>query len=566
MNAHVPRWIALRLVGLTLLTAIVSFWTQMDGLIGPDGISPATDLLRQTAEWAQAEGASKLANLPTLAWLFGGAPLGLTIICGLGLTAAVALILNLAPRVALFVGWLAYLSLFHVSGPFLGYQWDILLIEALLVMIPYAPTGLRPRLATEPQPGVLATWLVRLLVVKLILSSGIVKLTSGDPTWRDLSAMSYHYWTQPLPHALAWHAHAAEWTHQVSAVLTFVVELGAPLLIIFDVRRWRLLICAGLLAWAGALLAAGTLGGWSVLGLLVLLTALDQRLLARVWPDRFKVERDDRRLAFLLIAGLMGAITLTGSYGFFQLLTIALCFSLLDDRALRWLPTLRPPRISVEADQRTVALAVAFAAILLPINAIQMTALVGRPAQRQAARAVNADTATTTEHLIDKARRLRGSVLDHVGPFASANGYGLFATMTRQRVEIIVEGSADGRTDWKAYGFTYKPAALDTVGRYAGLHMPRLDWQMWFAALRTRCTRGWYAGFVEGLLRGSPAILDLLADNPFPDAPPVAIRARRMQYRFTDPATRDRTGAVWTATPAGVYCPALTADLLSRDR
>lgn len=558
MNAHLPRWIALRLMGLTLLTAIVSFWTQMDGLIGPEGISPATDLLRQTAQWAGEKNASAFANRPTLGWLFGGDTTGLTAICGLGLAAAIALILNIAPRLALFVGWLAYLSLFHVSGPFLGYQWDILLIEALLVMIPYAPTGFRPRLATESQPSALAIWLVRLLVFKVIFSSGVVKLSSGDPTWRDLSAMDYHYWTQPLPHALAWHAHAAHWTHQISVVLTFLIELGAPLLILFDIRRWRLLAFAGLVALAGVLLADGSLTGWSALGLLGLLAVLDQRVLARIWPGRFVVERTDRTLAFVLIVGLMGAISLTGSYGFFQLLTVALCFSLLDDRALRRMPVLKPPRISVIADPRTAALAIAFAAVLLPVNAVQVTALVGRSAQREAARAVDAEAASLGQNLIDDARRLRGAMLDYTGPFASANGYGLFATMTRQRIEIIIEGSADGRTGWTPYRFEYKPEALDAVARYAGLHMPRLDWQMWFAALRPRCARGWYPGFVKALLRGSPAVLGLLADPPFAQAPPRAIRAMRMQYRFTDRETRDQSGAIWTATPAGEYCPPLT--------
>ena len=564
MNSHVPRWIALRLMGLTLLTAIVSFWVQMDGLIGPQGISPATELLRQTADWAVEKNMSAFANLPTLGWLVGGELGGLTFICALGLAASVALILNLAPRISLFVGWLAYLSLFHLAGPFLGFQWDILLIEALLVMIPFAPTGLRPRLATEQQPSVLATWLVRLLLIKLIFSSGVVKLTSGDPTWRDLSAMSYHYWSQPLPHALAWHAHAAEWSHQLSVVLTFVVELGAPLLIVFDIRRWRLLPAAGLLAWAGLLLADGALSGWSVLGLLVLLVALDQRVLARIWPDRFAVARADRTLAFLGIVGLMGAITLTGSYGFFQLLTVTLCFSLLDDRALRWVRGLRPPPITWVRDQRTAALAVVFAAVLLPLNALQMTDLVGRSAQRDAAYAVQTDAATVRDQWVDGARRLRGAVLEYTGPFASANGYGLFATMTRQRIEIIIEGSADGRTGWAPYRFRYKPGALDAVAAYAGPHMPRLDWQMWFAALRPRCARGWFEGFVEALLRGSPTVRGLLAESPFPAAPPKAIRARRVRYEFTDAETRARTGAVWTATPAGEYCPALTMEMFER--
>lgn len=561
MQAHVPRWIALRLLGVSLLAAVVSFWVQFDGLVGEQGIAPAADLLRQTADWALERNVSQFMAMPTLGWLFGASDAALTAVCALGTVAALAVILNLAPRLALFVGWLSYLSIFHLGGPFLSYQWDILLLEALVVAIPWAPGGWRPRLADAPGPSALATWLVRLLVVKLIFSSGVVKLTSGDPTWRELTALDYHYWTQPLPHALSWWAHAAEWSHGFSVVFTFVAELAAPLLIVFDIRRWRLLPFLGVMGWAALQLADGALGAGQIIGALVLITALDQRLLARLWPTRFRTERDDRTLAFLLIVTLMSMIGLTGNYGFFQLLTVALCFSLLDDRALGWLRWPRPPRISVLATPRTQVMAIVFAVVILPISALQMTGLVGRRAQRVAERAVAAGHASTGESIVDGLRRARGAVLEYTRPFASINSYGLFATMTTERIEIVVEGSADGKSGWKPYRFEYKPSDLTTVGPVAGLHMPRLDWQMWFAALRPRCQRGWYVAFVRALLAGSPTVRGLLADDPFPKDPPKAIRSRKMRYRFTDRATRDRTGAAWTATPAGTYCPTLTAKM-----
>lgn len=561
MHAHVPRWIGIRLLGASLLAAVASFWVQFDGLVGPQGIAPAADLLRQTADWALEKDVSAFLAMPTLGWLIGGTPAALTALCVLGSLAALAIILNLAPRLALCVGWLCYLSIFHLGGPFLSYQWDILLLEALLVAIPWAPGGWRPRLADEAQPSAVATWGVRLLVFKLMLSSGVVKLTSGDPTWRDLTALDYHFWTQPLPHGVAWWAHAAGWSHGLGAGLTFAAELAAPLLIVFDVRGWRLLPFAAVAGGAGLLLLDGAFGVGHLIGALVLVAALDQRALARLWPKRFDAGREDRLAAFGLIATLMLLIGLTGNYGFFQLLTLALCFSLLDDRALRRLRWPAPPKVSVLPTPRTHALAVAFAIVILPVSALQMTGLVGRRAQRAAEAAVAAGDPSLAESITDGLRRAREAVLEHTRPFASINSYGLFATMTTERIEIVVEGSADGRTDWRPYRFAYKPGDRRTVGPFAGLHLPRLDWQMWFAALSPSCRRGWYVAFIRALLTGSPAVRGLLAEDPFPNAPPAAIRSLRLRYRFTDPATRDATGEVWTATPAGEYCPTLTAKM-----
>ena len=120
-----------------------------------------------------------------------------------------------------------------------------------------------------------------------------------------------------------------------------------------------------------------------------------------------------------------------------------------------------------------------------------------------------------------------------VEPFRSTNGYGLFAVMTTTRPEIIVEGSDDG-VSWKPYRFRWKPCELDRRPRFAAPHLPRLDWQMWFAALAGDC-RGapWFFRFEQKLLEGSPAVLGLLRENPFPEHPPHFVRARLYLYNFT---------------------------------
>ena len=139
-------------------------------------------------------------------------------------------------------------------------------------------------------------------------------------------------------------------------------------------------------------------------------------------------------------------------------------------------------------------------------------------------------------------------------PLRSFNSYGLFAIMTQTRPEIIVEGSNDGQ-NWQAYEFKYKPGDLKARPRFVAPFQPRLDWQMWFAALESPRENPWFFNFEVRLLQNSPPVLALLAHNPFPNAPPKYIRAQLYEYHFTDIATRRATGDWWRREYLGVYLP-----------
>jgi hypothetical protein len=139
-------------------------------------------------------------------------------------------------------------------------------------------------------------------------------------------------------------------------------------------------------------------------------------------------------------------------------------------------------------------------------------------------------------------------------PLRSFNGYGLFQVMTMSRPEIIVEGSNDG-VNWQAYEFKYKAGDLKRRPGFVEPHQPRLDWQMWFAALGDVRENPWFVNFCVRLLQGSPQVLALLEKNPFPNAPPKYIRAVLYDYHFTDRATRRKTGEWWSRTPEGIYLP-----------
>ena len=139
-------------------------------------------------------------------------------------------------------------------------------------------------------------------------------------------------------------------------------------------------------------------------------------------------------------------------------------------------------------------------------------------------------------------------------PYHLVSSYGLFAVMTTSRPEIIVEGSKDG-IRWSEYEFKHKPGDLKRPPTWVAPHQPRLDWQMWFAALSNYNDNPWFVSFMVRLLQGSQPVLALMANNPFPDAPPRYIRALLYDYHFTDWKTRRETGAWWRRKLIGVYFP-----------
>lgn len=124
------------------------------------------------------------------------------------------------------------------------------------------------------------------------------------------------------------------------------------------------------------------------------------------------------------------------------------------------------------------------------------------------------------------------------------NSYGAFGSITRERREVIVEGTLDGET-WQPYEFRAKPGdPTRRPGQFAPYHL-RLDWLMWFLALSPGYGAGWFERFVERLLAADPATLALLARDPFGGAPPAMVRARLVEYRFATRAERRRTGHHW---------------------
>ena len=156
------------------------------------------------------------------------------------------------------------------------------------------------------------------------------------------------------------------------------------------------------------------------------------------------------------------------------------------------------------------------------------------------------------------------SLQSELSPLHLVSGYGLFRTMTTERPEIVIEGSADGR-EWKEYSVRWKADRLDERPRFVAPHQPRVAWQFWFAALERQyhpASRNatWMSRLFRGLLNHESRVQALFDHNPFPDRPPKFIRARLYEYEFTTRTERKESGNWWKRTPAGEYLPPITLD------
>ena len=225
-----PRFVFLRLLGVVYLCAFASLIPQIAGLVGPNGILPA-----------------------------GPSDAVLRTVCVAGALISVALIAGIVPIVAVPLLWLRYWWLSNACAEFVAYQWDALLLETGMLAILVAPLAWRERVSNPTEPPRVAVWLMWWLLFRLMFGSGAVKLASGDPTWRALTAMTFHYETQPIPNPLAFYAHHLQMAmHKASTALTLAVELIAPLLILGP-RRLRLGAAALLIGLQLVIAATGTL-------------------------------------------------------------------------------------------------------------------------------------------------------------------------------------------------------------------------------------------------------------------------------------------------------------------
>ncbi len=226
-------------------------------------------------------------------------------------------------------------------------------------------------------------------------------------------------------------------------------------------------------------------------------------------------------------------LILSGNLSWLNYLTLALCIPCFDDGFLSRLIPILPPAVGpITAVRQGILTAWTAVVVLLSIQPVL--------------------------NLISPGQIMNTSF----DPLNLVNTYGAFGSVTRERMEIILEGTEDevitSATQWREYEFKVKPGPVDRRPPIVAPYHYRLDWLMWFAAMSDYRHYGWILNLVAKLLKNDPGALSLIGKNPFPDRPPKYIRAELYEYRFTDAAERAKTGHWWRRVPVVDYLPALS--------
>ncbi len=475
-----PRWIFLRSLGLIYCSAFVSLLFQIRGLIGPNGILPADAYLKAVA---QSFGpVARVWFAPSLLWLSSGSHMVMAI-CWVGLAASLLLTVNVWPRGMLAACFICFLSFVSAAQDFSGYQSDGMLLEAGFLAFFFAPPGWRPGLGYGHPPSRASLFLLQWEWFRIYFESGLVKLLSGDPEWRHLTAMDEYYQNGPLPTWIGWYVqHLPHWFHVASAFSTLALEL-AIVWMLFLPRRWRV-------------------------------------------------------MCFCIVTPWEVGVIFTANYTFLNYLVLALGFLLLDDRFFRrWVRRTGPQLAPAQGAPAGPGLAVS-AVLLMLVGYVTMVELVS---------------------MVFGRLPLPMQPVAMVEPFRIANQYGLFAVMTRGRYEIEFQGSRDGQV-WVPYRFRFKPQAVNRAPGVYAPYQPRFEWNLWFASLGSWQQNPLVPRTEQRLLENDGDVLALFAGNPFPEGPPLQVRAVLWRYWFTSIEEKRRTGDWWRRELLGLYAPVLERD------
>ncbi|XP_032795513.2 lipase maturation factor 2 isoform X2 [Daphnia magna] len=548
---------------------------SFSGLYGPNGILPshATLGIQDKRHFFD-----KFWENPTLLHL---APVfGLTVSYCMELFALTGILLSFLGLVyqkicnlfIFFTLWLLYLSLYKVGQTFLHFQWDIMLLESGFITIVVAPILFSEKRKTTPRDQ-LCFWLVKWLLFRLMFASGVVKLTSKCPTWWNLSALTVHYESQCIPAPLAWYLHQSPvWFHKLSVVATYVIEIALPFLFFAPFRKLRLFSCYG-------------------------------QMLLQV----------------MIIA--------SGNYNFFNLLTITFCFSLMDDRHLFGLQNnKKASAMENTVTGITLGLLIYFTVLWfgidlgkeVPVHSeIQFSA---KDFERALKLAVATSIAigaisfffTACTSLYDLVFRSRSSLFEYIlnviqyvtyftvacflfgislvpystldpatrtslpvflnrwhgqfDQFHLTSSYGLFRSMTgvNGRPEVILEGATELQGPYNEISFKYKPGQIERPCPFIVPYQPRLDWQMWFAALGTYHHNPWLVSLTYRILTNESDVINLLDSNIYnefeEDWPPKYIKGSLYTYKYTSSSDHSVTDNSWKRTRVSDYLPIFSSD------
>ena len=508
------RWLFLRALGAIYLSAFLALLFQIRGMVGSDGILPADQYLQKV----RSLGALGFWYAPTMLWL-DSSNHALMALVWVGLPASLLVIANVAPRISLALCFVCFLSFIAVSQDFGQCQSDGMLLEAGFLSLFVAPAGWWPGWGRRSLPIRAAWWLLIWEWFRIYFESGAVKLLSGDPTWRNLTAMYEYYQNGPLPTWIGWYLqHLPHWFQRVTAGATLGMEL-VLVWMAFLPRRWKIACFCMVTAWQAVVIATANYAFLNYLVLVLAFLLLDDKALGRFVPRR-------RRAGLVTEPVGEQRLHTSGIQSVFANPLEETSDHAEETESVR----------SVRALNRVSSIGVAVTAILLTWVAY--------------------DTAAEMVLMFWQGAPVWTAPIQALEPLRIANQYGLFAVMTPHRYEIEFQGSDDGMT-WKPYIFRFKPQDVqERPGIYAP-YQPRFDWNLWFASLTSWQNAPIVPLTEERLLVGDKDVLSLFRGNPFPELPPRQVRAVLWQYWFSTPQEKRSQGIWWTRRLLGTYAPTL---------
>jgi len=465
------REVLQRGIAVLYIVAFVSSWNQFPALLGEKGLLPAPHLLRFVHSDKRAR---RMLN-PTLFRFVRFTDRRLRALCAVGAVIAAALALGIpqlgpawVPMLCFLAIYFGYMSIVSIGQTFYSFGWEMLLLEAgflaaFLGCRDYAP----------PTVVIVLFWW---LVFRLEFGAGMIKIRGGRE-WRDLTALTYHHETQPMPGPLSRQAHLLpRWFHQGEVIGNHFAQLVVP---------WFLFA--------------------PILGLVV--------------PGPWPAIVGDVAAAIVIATQLW--LIVTGNFAWLNWTTVVLAFSAVSAPA----PFFR------SAGELPIWWIVVTSAVFLLYVVLSWW-----PARNLLSR-----------------RQLMNASFNR---WQLGNAYGAFGTVTKERIEIVVEGTLDSDPDaatWVEYDFKGKPGDVRRIPPQVAPYHLRLDWLMWFLPLGgwRRLDEPWFEGLLGALLAADAPTLKLLTRDPFHGERPKLIRAVAYRYRFTTHAEYRRDHVRWDRTRLG---------------
>ena len=475
------RFVLLRLLGMVYAVAFLAAARQIVPLIGAHGLLPVGLFLGRVQDSLGTRVAGFEA-LPSGFW-FAHSDAVLQGAAWFGFALACVVVAGYANALVMGVLWALYLSFVHVGQDWYGYGWEIQLLETGFLAIFLCPL-LDGRPFPRRAPPVIVFWLFRWLIFRIMLGAALIKLR-GDDVWRDLTALYYHFETQPIPGPLSRAIHfLPHWMLRGGVLFNFLAELIAP---------------------------------WFAF-----------------YP------RAARRSAGVIMILFQISLIVSGNLSFLNWLTIVPALACLDDGF--WaclLPKYLVKRAMAAADSARPCPPMERAAMALAV-------------------VIGALSLLPVANLLSP-RQVMNTSFDRLD---LVNTYGAFGSVGRERYNVVFEGTdaatLDTNTVWQPYTYAALPVALDRRPVQIAPYQPRLDWQMWFAAMSTPDEYPWTLNLVWKLLHNDPGALSLFGGNPFPGHPPKYIRAVLYRYQFTRPG--QPPGVWWSRDQLGLWLPPMSAD------